>query len=95
MDFERRMQKKGFAGWQLLEGIVAVIAIFIAVFYIIGGLASSLNTAATQISSQVSLFGSVASIFAAGGPLFILFLIFVFIALLGSLIMLVKGKWGK
>lgn len=95
MDFEKRMQKKGMVGWNLLEGIVAIIAIFIAVFYIIGGLSTSLNTAATQISSQVSLFGSVAGIFAAGGPLFILFLVFVFIALLGALIMLVKGKWGK
>lgn len=85
--------KKGLMNQVLniILSIVLVIVGFIVVFYIVGNLSPTLTTAAGNISNSGL---PLAGLFTASGILMILFMIFVFLALLLLLFALVKSK-GK
>jgi hypothetical protein len=75
----------------MTSGVLSIIVGIIVIFYILGGTAPTLTTAATQISGNSALFGGVASLFAAGGPIWIVFIIAVFVAILYACMKLFGG----
>ena len=62
----------------LANKLIGVVVAFILVFFIVGALASTLISASTQITSSGL---PLASLFASGGVVFVLFMIFLFVGI--------------
>lgn len=82
------MNKKGHAIGGEIQGVVAGVAAgilagiigFIVAFFLVGGLAPTLTSASTQISGSGL---PLASLFSSTGPLFTIFMILLFVGMLG------------
>lgn len=62
----------------LANKLIGVVIAFIIVFFVVGGLAATLISAATQISGSGL---PLATLFASGGVIFVIFMIFLFVGL--------------
>lgn len=63
----------------LVGGVIGIVIGFILVFYLVGGLSGTLVAAAGQISNSGL---PLASLFSSTGAVFVIFMIFLFVALI-------------
>jgi hypothetical protein len=85
-----RKNKKGFGDFMKpTMTILGVVIGVIVIFYLIGGLASTLTDASTQISGSGL---PLASLFSNTGVLFTLFMLILFVGIIIVIVKMAKGK---